>query len=42
VKGEQIITTKDGVESLDSEINDYFTLAQMIFYTKSSGHPSQI
>jgi hypothetical protein len=38
VRGERLTTTKDGLESFDNEINNYFTLAQMVFYTKNSGH----
>jgi hypothetical protein len=40
MKGEQITTTKDGVESYNNEIYDYFILAQMVLYVKRDGHPS--
>ncbi len=42
MRDERITTTKDGLESFDNEIDDYLTLAQMVFYTKSIGHPSQV
>jgi hypothetical protein len=42
VRVERITTTKDGIESFDSQINDYFTLVQMVFYTKNNVHLSQI
>jgi hypothetical protein len=38
MKGERITTTKDGVKSSNSEINNYLTPTQMVFYVKSSGH----
>jgi hypothetical protein len=40
VRGEQIITTKDGVEFSNNEIDDYLTLVHMVFYAMSSGHPT--
>ncbi len=40
MRGERIITTKDGGESFNNEIDDYLIPIHMVFNAKSSGYPS--